>query len=185
MSRARRFGISLAVGICIWIIIEVVYPRAFPATPPAAKIFWRLFFVILSIIVAEFIQALYRIDQQVHAISGALRIFVDSEIDQAFKDINQSYYGEFRKTDERIAGWVKNEVTSLRDELVSGYISMFPRSARDEMAEMYRRAERWVVVTNVGDLMNLKRLPEDSSLEDIHYHLYVLIRIGTALAEAQ
>jgi len=35
------------------------------------------------------------------------------------------------------------------------------------------------------EVMNLTRLPEDCSLEDIHYHLYVLIRIGTALAEAQ
>jgi hypothetical protein len=33
--------------------------------------------------------------------------------------------------------------------------------------------------------MNLTRLPEDCSLEDIHSHLYVLISIGTALAEAQ
>src|SRR5947208_772685 len=33
------------------------------------------------------------------------------------------------------------------------------------------------------EVMNLTRLPEDCSLEDIHYHLYVLIRIGTALAE--
>src|SRR5207245_10381790 len=35
------------------------------------------------------------------------------------------------------------------------------------------------------EVMNLTRLPEDCSLEDIHYHRYVLIRIGTALAEAQ
>src|SRR6266480_3752317 len=33
--------------------------------------------------------------------------------------------------------------------------------------------------------MNLTSLPEDCSLEDIHSHLYVLISIGTALAEAQ
>ncbi len=33
--------------------------------------------------------------------------------------------------------------------------------------------------------MNLTSLPEDCSLEDIHYHLYILIKIGTALAEAQ
>jgi len=35
------------------------------------------------------------------------------------------------------------------------------------------------------EVMNLTSLPEDCSLEDIHYHLYVLIKIGTALAEAQ
>ena len=33
--------------------------------------------------------------------------------------------------------------------------------------------------------MNLTSLPEDCSLEDIHYHLYVHTRIGTAVAEAQ
>jgi len=33
--------------------------------------------------------------------------------------------------------------------------------------------------------MNLTSLPEDCSLENIHYHLYVLIKIGTALPEVQ
>jgi len=33
--------------------------------------------------------------------------------------------------------------------------------------------------------MNLTSLPEDCSLEDIHHYLYVLTRIGAALAEAQ
>jgi len=33
--------------------------------------------------------------------------------------------------------------------------------------------------------MNPTSLPEDCSLEDIHYRLYVLISIGTAFAEAQ
>ncbi len=35
------------------------------------------------------------------------------------------------------------------------------------------------------EVMNLTSLPEDCSLEDIHYHLSVLIKIGTALAETQ
>jgi len=32
--------------------------------------------------------------------------------------------------------------------------------------------------------MNLTSLPEDCSLEDIHYHLYVLVRIGTAFSRS-
>ena len=152
MTRFWRLLISLVTGICVWIFIEIIYPVAFPNTPSSAKVFWRIFFVILSIILAEVMQGLYGIDSLVRKISNRLQALGGSPLDKAIEGIQDSYYKEFRGTDEKIKTWVENAVTDLHKELASGYISMFPESARDQMAEMYGRAKKWVVVTNVGEL---------------------------------
>jgi len=152
MPGILHFAISIGVGIAVWVLTEVFYPRAFPNTAPSAKRYWGFFFFILSTILTESIQAAYRLEQRVDAISVSFRSLTDSEAEAAFKDIYQSYYANFRKPDERIKTWVKKAITDLRDELASGYVSMSPESGRNEMSGMFGKATKWVVATNVGSL---------------------------------
>lgn len=166
MKRLLLLLLSIGIGFLVWIISELVFPELFPASSLTRKVLSSLAVIILVTLVSESVQVLYRLENKVRAVSTSLSAVIETDLDEALRKIHQSYYLDFKKGEKRITAWVKKAITSLAEEMKSGYVSMSPKSARNEMAEMYNTADRWVIVTNVGSLDFFLR--DDTTYQDLN-----------------